>query len=82
MRYVNSYVLKWPDATQVVSEFLCWAERVKRKDSSIKRIECFGSYTEDKWGIGSDLDIKVIKDTETLFCKTYRIQYHISTCAC
>ena len=38
-----------------------WADRVARTHAGIVRIGYFGSYARGNWGVGSDLDLVVIK---------------------
>ncbi|NWG14795.1 MAG: nucleotidyltransferase domain-containing protein [Acidobacteria bacterium] len=61
VRSLNSSVLKWPDAASVTQAVLVWAGRMARTHPGIRRIGYFGSYARGDWGVGSDLDLVVIR---------------------
>ena len=59
-RSLNSSILKWPDSRSVETALRDWLEPVLSKRSDVLRIGYFGSYANDRWGVGSDLDIIII----------------------
>lgn len=59
-RSLNSSVLKWPDAETVHREITRWGDRLTKSRSDIIRIGYFGSYANNNWGVGSDLDVVVV----------------------
>ena len=64
VRSLNSSVLKWPDKKTVDSEVRRWAMGVAKGSSNILRIGYFGSYARGDWGVGSDLDLLIIIDSD------------------
>lgn len=64
VRSLNSSVLKWPDRKTVDREVRRWAMEVAKGSTKILRIGYFGSYARDDWGVGSDLDLVVIIDSD------------------
>jgi len=59
-RSLNSSVLKWPDAETVHLEITRWGDKLSKSRSDIIRIGYFGSYANNNWGVGSDLDVVVV----------------------
>lgn len=59
-RSLNSSVLKWPDAETVHREITRWGDKLTKSRSDIIRIGYFGSYANNNWGVGSDLDVVVV----------------------
>ncbi len=60
VRSLRSPVLRWPNATEVERAFRAWAEQATASRAGIRRIGFFGSYADNTWGVGSDLDVVVI----------------------
>lgn len=59
-RSLNSSILKWPDSRAVETALRDWIEPVISGRSDVLHIGYFGSYANDRWGVGSDLDIIII----------------------
>ncbi len=71
VRLLSSSVKKWPSAEEVFEAFRHWANGQTANRRDIKRIGCFGSIVNGKWGVGSDLDIIIVlSECNLLF--TYR----------
>ncbi|MBD3183133.1 nucleotidyltransferase domain-containing protein [Candidatus Poribacteria bacterium] len=60
VRYLNSPIMKWPDAKMVDSAVRKWASAAANDRDDITQIGYFGSYARGDWGVGSDLDLIVI----------------------
>lgn len=60
VRSLCSYVLKWPDARQVIAGLRQWAEQVAAQRPELLRVGYFGSYARGDWGVGSDLDVVLV----------------------
>lgn len=69
VRSLNSSVLKWPDAETVDRAAREWAAALAAEDPAVVAVGYLGSYARSDWGVGSDLDLLVIRepdrDTET-----------------
>ncbi len=59
VRSLNSAVLKWPDRREVLKQARQWAKKLAAGHPEIRSIHCFGSITDDRWGVGGDLDILI-----------------------
>ncbi|MCL4503866.1 MAG: nucleotidyltransferase domain-containing protein [Deltaproteobacteria bacterium] len=60
VRSLNSPVLKWPEAQEVIKALKLWVEQLTKERGDILRVGYFGSYARGDWGVGSDLDLVVI----------------------
>ena len=60
VRYLNSYVLKWPERAEVERAARSWAESAALLSTMVRRIGYYGSCARGEWGMGSDLDLLVI----------------------
>lgn len=67
VRSLPSSVLRWPEEAAVVAAVRAWAERLAAGEPTIERIGIVGSYARGDWGVGSDVDIVVIVDTDEPF---------------
>lgn len=56
-RSLRSSVFRWPRAADVEAASRAWAEEVAARDATVRRIVCFGSLADGRWGVGSDLDL-------------------------
>jgi len=65
VRSLNSSVLKWPEPQAVLHALHRWAQDVVRRHIQVLRIGYFGSLAAGNWGVGSDLDLVVIVETDT-----------------
>lgn len=60
VRSLGTAVLVWPDAARVQAAARRWAEELRRAETGIVAVGCFGSYARGDWGVGSDVDLVVI----------------------
>lgn len=60
VRSLNSSVLRWPSAEEVLRAARAWAAELRRARPEITAIFCTGSLTRADYGVGSDADIVVI----------------------
>lgn len=63
VRSLNSSVLKWPDAEIVDRAAREWAA-LAAADPAVVAVGYLGSYARGDWGVGSDLDLIVIRDSD------------------
>jgi len=63
-RSLNSSVLRWPDGDQVLAAAARWADRLYRHVPGVVAVGCFGSYARGDAGVGSDLDLLVITESQ------------------
>lgn len=66
VRSLNSAVFRWPGPEAVLSAARCWAVGLQRRDPSVQRVICIGSYARGDWGVGSDLDLIVVLQESAL----------------
>lgn len=64
VRSLNSSILRWPDADQVHQAASAWAQRVRADIPGVEKVGYVGSYARGNWGVGSDLDLVVLVDSE------------------
>jgi len=64
VRFLNSSVLKWPRLETVLSALAEWAVEVKQRRPELLRLGYFGSYARGDWGVGSDLDLVAVVETD------------------
>ena len=64
VRSLSSSVFKWPDARTVDQAVRKWAQVVKEKRADVLRIGYFGSYARGHWGVGSDLDLIIVVESD------------------
>ncbi len=55
VRSSKSSVLKWPDPATVKSALRQWVARVSEDRPELISVGYFGSYANNRWGVGSDL---------------------------
>jgi predicted nucleotidyltransferase len=60
VKFLNSSILKWPDAGAVRDAVILWAKSEVPKHPDLLRLGYFGSYARGDWGVGSDLDLIAI----------------------
>lgn len=60
VRSLNSRVVKWPDASQVLNAVTVWAQRQAALRDDLDAVGIMGSYARGDWGVGSDVDIVVV----------------------
>lgn len=60
VRFLNSSVLKWPDAQTVFAAVREWAESLASLHPPVQGVGCFGSYARGDWGVGSDVDLLIL----------------------
>ena len=61
VRFLSSSVLKWPDKAEVEEAVRSWAVEVGEEDAGVVAVGYFGSYARGDWGVGSDVDLVVVK---------------------
>jgi len=62
VRSLSSSVFKWPDMQAVDQAARQWAEEAKKRPG-VLRIGYFGSYAQENWGVGSDLDLIIVVES-------------------
>jgi predicted nucleotidyltransferase len=62
VRSLRSSVLKWPRVEEVDRAARAWARTLAENDSSVVAIGYFGSYARGDWGVGSDLDLVIVRN--------------------
>lgn len=68
VRSLNSRVLRWPDAREVLRAVSNWAEHRAAERPDVEAIGVAGSYARGNWSVGSDVDIVVlVRSSETPF---------------
>jgi predicted nucleotidyltransferase len=55
----SSAILRWPDRNEVLKKAKEWAGTIGRGNRSVVGIYCYGSISDERWGVGSDLDILI-----------------------
>lgn len=60
VRSLNTSVIRWPDAAEVIASLRRWAEQTNRTHPEIVRVGYLGSYARGNWGVGSDLDVVLV----------------------
>ena len=63
---MNSSAFHWPDSGEVEAAARAWAHAVAARDVTVRRIVCFGSLANGRWGVGSDLDLYIEVDSSDL----------------
>jgi predicted nucleotidyltransferase len=64
VRSLNSPVFKWPTRQEAHKAFLAWGEEVLKRRPDVIKLGYFGSYARGDWGVGSDLDLIAIVESE------------------
>lgn len=64
-RSLTSRVLRWPDATKVISAAGQWAIALAQTRNDICGIGYIGSYARGDWGVGSDLDLVIVVESSS-----------------
>jgi uncharacterized protein len=64
VRSLNSSVLRWPDRGRVDRAVRAWAEDAVMRHGRVLKLGYFGSYARGDWGVGSDLDLVAILETD------------------
>ena len=60
VRSLDSSVLRWPEAENVVRALRAWTAQRLAERTDIVRLGYFGSYARGDWGVGSDLDVVIV----------------------
>ena len=63
VRSLNSSVLRWPKAEDVLKAVRQWAEDLSRTRKEVLAVGYFGSMARGEWGVGSDLDLVLIVES-------------------
>lgn len=61
VRSSSSSLLRWPDREAVHTALEAWAREEAAEEPRLRRMGYFGSYARDEWGVGSDLDVVLIR---------------------
>ncbi len=61
VRSLRTSVFRWPDRAEVERAVRAWAAAVAERDRSVLAIGYFGSYARGDWGVGSDLDLVILR---------------------
>lgn len=61
VRSLASSILTWPARAEVDRAVRSWASAVADQDESVLAIGYFGSYARGDWGVGSDVDLVVLR---------------------
>ncbi len=64
VRSLSSSVFKWPDRDQVDRAVRTWAESAVVRHARVLRLGYFGSYARGDWGVGSDLDLVAVIESD------------------
>ena len=59
VRSLSSSVIKWPSKSEVKLALEKWAEKEKNR-GGVLAIAAFGSFCDESWGVGSDLDLLIV----------------------
>jgi uncharacterized protein len=57
----RSSIKRWPSADEVLRAAAAWAERLMAANDAIIGVASFGSYARGDAGVGSDLDLLVLR---------------------
>ena len=60
VRYLHSYVLRWPEAADVQRALTRWAAGQFESRPELQQLGYFGSYARGEAGVGSDLDLVAV----------------------
>ena len=66
VRSLHSSILKWPNKQDVDRAVRSWIRTQKNHHNGVIRAGYFGSYADNSWGVGSDIDVVVIVDRDPL----------------
>ncbi len=64
VRLSSSSILKWPDRDTIDRAVRQWAADEAKAHDGLVRLGYFGSYARGDWGVGSDLDLIAIVQSE------------------
>lgn len=57
----RSSIKRWPDADTVLEAARSWARRLLDAEADVRAVGCIGSYARGEAGVGSDLDLVVVR---------------------
>jgi uncharacterized protein len=57
----RSSIKRWPKAESVLHATAAWAQQLAAADPSVVAVGCFGSYSRGEAGVGSDIDLLVVR---------------------
>ncbi len=64
VRSLNSSVMKWPSRETVEAALRQWAEAATANNPAIAAVGYFGSYSRNQAGVGSDLDVIILLQSD------------------
>ncbi len=64
VRSLNSSVMKWPRRETVEKALQQWAEAAITENPAIAAVGYFGSYSRNQAGVGSDLDVVILLQSD------------------
>ncbi len=78
VRSLNSSVFRWPDGKAVDDAARHWAAEESRNRKGVLRIGYFGSYAQEDWVVGSNLDLVVVVKRSNLAFERRAVEWDIS----
>jgi len=57
----RSSIKRWPSAESVLTAARTWARELLDADPGVRAVGCIGSYARGDAGVGSDLDLVVVR---------------------
>jgi uncharacterized protein len=57
----RSSIKRWPSAETVLAAARTWARALLEADPAVQAVGCIGSYARGEAGVGSDLDLVVVR---------------------
>lgn len=64
VRSLNSSVMKWPSRETVEAALRQWANAATVQNPAIAAVGYFGSYSRNQAGVGSDLDVMILLQSD------------------
>jgi uncharacterized protein len=63
----RSSIKRWPNAESVLHTTAAWAQQLAAVAPSVVAVGCFGSYARGEAGVGSDIDLLVVRRDDAPF---------------
>jgi uncharacterized protein len=61
----RSSIKRWPSAERVHHASEAWAQQLVAANPAVVAVGCFGSYARGEAGVGSDIDLLVVRRDDT-----------------